>query len=61
MTFSIKANIQFMKPNKELKVKYLIFAQVKTENPTFDKKNKTITSFQTKFYKIVYAILLIIN
>ena len=45
-----------MEPYNELKVKYLIFAQVNTENPTFDKKNKTITSFQTKLYKIVYAI-----
>ena len=44
-----------MQPYIEYKVKYLILVQVKTEIPTFDKKNKTIVSFQTMFYKSVYG------
>ena len=54
MSLSIKANIKFIYPYTEWKVRYLILAQVKTENPTFDKKNKTIVSFHIRFYKIIY-------
>ena len=44
-----------MQPYIEYKVKYFILVQVKTEITTFDKKNKTIVSFQTMFYKSVYG------
>ena len=53
MHLSIMADIKLMYPYIEWKVKYLILAQAKTENPTLDKKNKTIVSFQIRFYKIV--------
>ena len=55
MPLRIKANIQLTHPYTEWKVKYFILVQVKTENPTFDKKNKTIVSFHTIFYKSFYG------
>ena len=54
MPLNKKANIQFIYPYTEWKVKYFIFAQVNTEKPTLDKKYKTIVNFQIRFYKIIY-------
>ena len=54
MPLNKKANIQFIQPYTEWKVKYFILAQVNTEKPTLDKKYKTIVNFQIKFYKIIY-------
>ena len=53
--------MQLIPPYIEWKVKYFILAQEKTENPTFDKKNKTTVSFQTIHYKIVCKTLITIN
>ena len=53
MPLNKKANIQFIYPYTEWKVKYFILAQVNTEKPTLDKKYKTIVSFQIRFYKII--------
>lgn len=38
-----------MAPQIEVKVKYLMLAQAKTENPIFDKKNTKTTNFQIVF------------
>ena len=52
MPLNKKANIQFIYPYTEWKVKYFILAQVNTEKPTLD-RYKTIVSFQIRFYKII--------
>ena len=53
MPLKKKANIQFIYPYTEWKVKYFMLAQANTENPTLDKKNRTIVNFQIRFYKII--------